>query len=178
MTPKDSRSVELTASSRPYESTSPTAAARVTSVGKYTLAAAGCLAVLGVLIPVILLKNIKSQLHRDYTMIKASQHLWDAVPGNRAITHLKSMYFYSITDEDLYYKFRGANLSITKVLLYHKYMKLENPVISDTYVEGKLNETYFLDERHNRVKVYGESVRQIRPGFLKAVNLIESKTMA
>lgn len=170
--------IELTPDWQDEKLISPVLAKKIVTVGKCTLATAGCLAFLGVLIPIILLKSIRSELHNDFKMNQLTEHIWRAIPGNRSISHLKSFYYFSITDDEHYYKFNGANLTTTSILLYRKKMAIENLKTTDFFVSGVLNETYELDEDYNPNIVFNEKLKQIRPGFLKAVQLIESKTLA
>lgn len=160
------------------EKLSPITPKKVNKIGFYCLIIAGVLCFLLIVVPVILLKIINSQLKESYTLTAATQRLWSKIPGDRLINHVKIMSFYSIVDDDLYYKLKGVNMTMSKSLMYRKDMSIENLEIEGWMVSGDLKETYELDKSHNKPVAYKEKIRQIRPGFLKAVELIQSRSFS
>ena len=151
---------------------------KVKRIGYWTFVAIPVLCSILFVAPIVLLSIITSQLKEEFVMTNKNKATWEAIPGNRSVNHLKYLTFYSITDDQRYYTLKGLNLNITQTLMFRKSVKFDRLKLEDWYAYGLLTEEYELDSFQNKDLTYDQNVKQIRPGFLRAVDLIEAKTKA
>ena len=151
---------------------------KVKKIGYYTIVAIPIMCLILFVVPMTLLVIIQNQLKKEFVMTEENKFIWQSIPGKRGINHAKYLTFYTITNTDRYYTFKGLNLAATQTSQFRKETFLSQLKLEDWYAQGILQERYTMDPAQDRSVVFDTTVRQIRPGFLKAVDLIEAKTSA
>lgn len=150
----------------------------VKKISYYTIIAIPCLCCILFVVPMILLLIITSQLTKEFVMNQDNRFIWEAIAGNRSINHNKFLTFFTVTNNERYYKFTNINLNTTETIAFRKNSMLTKLNFQDWYVGGKLDEKYYLEDEQSKSIATGTTIKQIRPGFLRAVDLIEAKTTA
>lgn len=176
--PESGGRLTVTEEWKPMENYDTLTEKQVKKIGYYTMIAIPIMCFILFVVPMTLLVIIQNQLKKEFVMTNDNRFIWESIPGKRGINHAKYLTFYTITNTDRYYTFKGLNLAATETSLFRKESFISQLKVEDWYAKGILQERYTLEPTQDRGVVYDTMVRQIRPGFLKAVDLIEAKTSA
>lgn len=148
---------------------------KLRQLGRIMLYIAAGLLAIAVILPWIILDNIKSHLQKEFQFSQRTAPLWESIPGNRSIIYQKRITFYDLLQKR-YYNLQNFELNTSQSIIWDKQSFLKNQKYNEWLVTADYAQTYSLNRDYKPDEVYSKTITQVRPGVLRSIKAIEQRT--
>ena len=144
-------------------------------LGKYSFCCTAIFFVLAVVVPMIILKTILAHLQSEYQFSEQTKDKWQNIPGGKAITYRKTIKLFDILPQKSFI-LDTFDLNTSFKAVFNKNARYDDPKFVNDHLLANYVQEYTLDTGIDASKFSGTSIRQIRPGVLRAIEAIESRS--
>lgn len=144
-------------------------------LGKSSFWCAAGFFVLAVFVPMVILKSILSHLQAEYQFSEQTRDKWQNIPGGKAISYQKVLKLYDILPQKSC-TFDTFALNTSFKAPFNKNARYADLKFIGEHLQATYVQEYSLERDVDASKFDGMSVRQIRPGVLRAIQAIESRS--
>ena len=144
-------------------------------VGKCSFCCTAVFFVLAVVVPMIILRTILAHLQSEYQFSEQTKDKWQNIPGGKAIEYQKVLKLYDILPQKSFF-FDSFALNTSFKVAFNKNARYVDPKYFSEHLQANYVQEYTLELGVDASKFDSTSIRQIRPGVLRAIHAIESRS--
>lgn len=144
-------------------------------LGRYSFCCTSVFFVLAVVVPMIILRTILAHLQSEYQFSEQTKDKWQNIPGGKAIAYQKVLKLYDILPQKSFF-FDSFALNTSFKAAFNKNARYDDPKFFGEHLQANYVQEYTLEQGIDASKFEGMSIRQIRPGVLRAIHAIENRS--